>query len=178
MQKMAKLVGKELKWSQPTARKKEFVLNADNLLAATLRYRSSLGSFAVAESGDGSWTFKRVGFFKSHVVVRPSDDDLRDIATFHNKTWKGGGTLQVVSGATLRANTNFWQTKFSFMSASDEPLVVFNTSGIVHYSATVEIQPQAATMPELPLMVILGWYLAIGMKDDASSAAASMAAAG
>src|SRR5262249_48954458 len=166
MEKISKLVGRELKWSQPAALKKEFELHANDLLVATLRYRSSFGSFATAETSEGSWTFKRVGFFKSHVVVRSSQDDLNDIATFTNKTWSGGGTLEIIGAATLPASTNFWKTQFSFMSPSEEPLVVFSTAGLIHYSAIVEIRPQAAGMPELPLMVTLGWYLAIGMMED------------
>jgi len=179
MQKLANLIDRELTWSQPSMRKKEFELHAGELLAATLRFRSSFGSLAIAESGDGCWTFKRNGFFKTHVSVRRCDDDTRDIATFHNNTWSGGGSMEISGGPTLRASTNLWRTKYSFNSPSEEPLVVFNTHGLVRYSADVEIRPQAAQMLELPLMVMLGWYLAVMMKnDDAASASAAAAAAG
>ena len=45
----------------------EYELRAGDMLAATLRFRSSFGSFATAEDGDGCWTFKRVGFWQTSV---------------------------------------------------------------------------------------------------------------
>ena len=176
MMKIASLVGRELKWSQPKARKKEFELHAGDELAATLRFESILGSLATAESGDGCWTFKRVGFFRTHLSIRHCDDDTHDIAVFRNKTWESGGTLEMAGGSTFLASTNFWDTKLTFSTESKEPLVVFKTDGMIHLSAEVEIMPKAATLPELPLMMILGWYLAIAMMNDAMGGAAAAAA--
>jgi hypothetical protein len=52
MKNIRALIGRELKWLQPHALKMEYELQDSGELAATLRFRSSLGSFATAESAD------------------------------------------------------------------------------------------------------------------------------
>lgn len=154
----------------------EYELRAGDETVATLRFRSSFGSFATAQCGDDCWTFKRVGFFRTHVTIRGCGDEAHDIAAFKNNTWKGGGTLEIPGGRTFPASTNFWDTKYNFNTQSGEPLVEFKTGGMIHLSAEVEIHPPAASLPELPLMLTLGWYLAVQMKNDSTGAAAAAAA--
>lgn len=149
-----------------------------NELVAILRFRSSFGSFATGESLDGCWTFKRVGFWQTKATVRPCGTDT-DIGIFKNNTWSGGGTLELPDGRTLPATTNFWQTKFGFNNTeSGETLIEYKTGGLLHLSATVEIQPNAVSMPELPWMVMLGLYLIVMMQTDATVAGSSVAATG
>jgi hypothetical protein len=47
---------------------------------------------------------------------------------------------------------------------------------MVHMTATVTIQPPARKMPELPWLVMLGWYLAILAAEEAGAVAATTAA--
>lgn len=164
-------IGQELKWVQPRAWKMEYELRAGNELVATLRFRSSFGSFATAESADGCWTFKRVGFWQTKATIRGCGSDT-DIATFKNNTWSGGGTLELSDGPKILATTNVWQTNFEFKSEAGETLVRFKPGGFVHLSATVEIKPDAAGMAELPLIVMLGWYLTVMMYMDTAATAA------
>jgi hypothetical protein len=172
MKKISTLTDRDLKWSQPSARKMEYELRAGDELVATLRFRSSFGSFATAESADGCWTFKRVGFWRTRVTIRACNTDT-EIAVFRNNTWKKGGTLEYPDGRAFRADSNLWLTKFGFTTASKEQLLEFRNSGVVHLSATVHIRPAAAGVPELPWMVMLGWYLAIMMRSDANTAGAA-----
>ena len=53
-----------------------------------------------------------------------------------------------------------------------ERLIEFETSGLLHLSATVEIQPNFISRAELPLMVMLGFYLIVMMHIDAATVAA------
>lgn len=175
MRKISELADRELKWEQPSALKMEFELLAGDERVATLHFRSSFGSFATGQCADGCWTFKRAGFFQTRATIRACDTDT-DIATFRNNTWTGGGSLEFPDGRQYRANTNLWQTNLEFQQESGGVLVEFHSRGLIHLSATVEIQPDAATMPVLPLMVVLGWYLTVMMHRD--SAAAGAAAAG
>jgi len=169
MRRISELIGTKLKWVQPSALKMHYELRAGDDLAASLHFRSSFGSFATAESEDGCWTFKRVGFWQTRVTIRPCGTN-NDIANFINNTWSGGGTLEIPDGRRILANTNFWQTKYEFKIDPGETLVEFETGGLIHLSANVEIKPRAATMPELPLMVMLGWYLVVMMHMDSSAA--------
>jgi|SRR5689334_23429449 len=172
MRKIAELVARQLEWVQPGTFKMHFELRADDEVAATLRFRSSFGSFATGESADGCWTFKRMGFWQTKVTIRTCGEDA-DFATFKNNTWSGGGTLELSGGQKFLATTNFWQTNFEFQDELGVTLIKFKSGGLIHLSATVNVEPNAVNLPELPLLVMLGWYLTIMMHMDAVAAAAA-----
>src|SRR5262245_8229272 len=113
MKRMLELIGRELEWVQPSAMRREFQLKVDGETAATLRFRTAFGSLATAETADGSWTFKRVGFWKTYVTICASGSD-KEIAAFRPNTWTAGGTLEFADGRQYRADTNFWMSKYQF----------------------------------------------------------------
>jgi len=171
MRKIAELVGQELEWVQPGLFKMQYELRADDELAATLRFRSSFGSFATGESADGCWTFKRIGFWQTRVTIRACGDDV-DIATFKNNTWSGGGTLELSDARKFLATTNFWQTNLEFQEESGSTLITFKSGGLIHPSATVHVEPNTVSLSELPWVVMLGWYLTVMMHMDSAAVAA------
>lgn len=171
MRRIAELLTYDLKWTQPQALKMEYELHADGELVATLRFKSTFGTLATAESADGSWTFKRVGFFKTHVTIRVAGSD-ENIAVFKNNAWTSGGILELADGRKFPASTNFWQTQYELKSEAGEPLLRFKNGGFLHLSAEVTILPQAASLPELPWIMALGLYLIVMLRNDAAVAAA------
>jgi hypothetical protein len=166
MKKIFDLVGRELIWSQPGALEMGYELRDRELVVATLRFRSILGSFATAESGDGSWTLKRVGFLESRVTIRESGCET-DLGVFHNNTWDHGGTLEMRDGRKYLANVNFWATQYSFKTEMDEEIVSYRKiDGVLHMSAKVEIAAKAREIAETPWIVFLGWYLVVMMNTE------------
>lgn len=176
MRHIAQMTESELEWVQPRALRMEYELRAGEEVVATLRFRSSFGSFATAESTDGCWTFKRVGFWQTRATIRPCGSET-EVASFRQGTWSSGGTLELLDGRRYRASTNFWQTRFQIESENGEPLIHYRTHGMVRLAAQMEITPLAAELPEMPWMAMLGWYLAVMMHDDSSAAASAGAAA-
>jgi len=173
MMKLTQLIGHKLKWVQPHALKMEYELRDGDMIAATLRFRSSFGSFATAESADGTWTFKRVGFWQTKATVRASGAEA-DLAVFKNNTWSGGGTLELPDGRNYPANTNFWATQYEFKTETGEALVSYRKiSGMLHMSSETEIHPFAKNVAEMPWMVMLGWYLTVMMYMDSTAAVAA-----
>jgi hypothetical protein len=171
MKKIAECSGMELIWKQPNAFKMEYVLSAGDQEAATLQFRSSFGTFATAQSADGCWTFRRVGFFQTRVTIRDFTTDI-ELAEFHNNTWTSGGSLVLPNGRVYKASTNFWQTRFQFYDPHFQFLFQYsNIGGFFHSSAKVIISPAALAISELPWMLILAWYLSILMRWDAAAAA-------
>ncbi len=172
MDKIANFVGLPLLWRRVGLLRAEYELRSDDLVVATLQFRSAWGTFATAQSGDGCWTFKRVGFWQTRATIRACDSE-EEIATFKNNTWSHGGTLVFPDGRQYPANTNFWQTQYEFTTAAGEPLIHFHNRGFFGSSAEVTILPQAKEMPELPWMVSLGWYLIIMMQNDSAATTAA-----
>lgn len=170
MKKLAEYIGHELKWVQPHASKMEYELRAGDTVIANLGFRSSFGSFATAASAEGTWTFKRVGFFQTKVTIRANGSE-NDLAVFQNNTWSGGGTLEFPDGRKYPANTNFWETQFDFSTGMGDKLISYkNIGGLLHMSAVTEIHPIAKNIPEMPWMVLFGWYLIVMMNMDSSTA--------
>jgi hypothetical protein len=177
VKRIAEFVSRDLQWKQPSAMKREFDLVCGDETLATLQFRSMFGSLAVARAAEGSWSFKRVGFWAPRVTVRVADQEA-EIAVFQNNTWKAGGSLVMPDGRRFHANSNFWQTSYEFKNESEESLVRFvRVRGAFHLSSNVEITPAGGRLPELPWLVALGWYLVVKMVDDSSGAAAGGAGA-
>jgi len=170
MEKMADFIGPPLEWHRPSLLKPYYELTSGETLVATLSFRSVWGTLATAQSADGCWTFKRVGFWQTRATIRPCDGE-EDIATFKNNTWSGGGTLLFPDGRQYLANTNFWQTQYEFKTEAGESLIHYRNRGLFGSSAEVTILPDAQGVPELPWMVMLGWYLVIMLQNDSSAAA-------
>ena len=168
----------ELTWTQPKTFKQLFELRAGDEVVGTLEFRNSFGSFATGESADGRWTFKRQGFFRPTVTVRAAGSET-DLAIFKNKTWTGGGTLEFPDGRHLLVSTNFWHTRFEIATDTDSPLVSYRrTTGVLHMSSAITIHPQAEDLPDLPWLVMLGWYLKVLMHRDQTAAVTAAAASG
>jgi hypothetical protein len=163
----------ELLWIQPAARKREHELRAGEDVVATLRFQR--GSLADAEAEGHHWTFKRQGFWQPRVTVRVLGSDA-DVAVFRPH-WAGGGTLELADGrTTLLRSANFWQSEWVWQE-KDQPLILFKgRHGLVKARGAVEILPGAAGRPDVPLLVLLGWYLILLHADDASAAGSSAAA--
>jgi len=169
VQRIGAFVGRALNWVRPSLMAADYELQEGDVRIATLRFRSSWGTLATAESADGCWTFKRIGFLQTSVTIRACGADT-EIATFKPHSWTGGGTLELPDGREYRANSNFWMTRFGFTTVEGQPLVEFQRiGGVLKLSSTVEIHPAAREAPELPWMVMLGWYLTVLLHRDASS---------
>jgi hypothetical protein len=169
------LANETLRWTQPSALRSEYELYRGGERLGTLIFTSAFGSKATAQAAGGCWTFKRVGFLKTGVTIRSCGADT-DVGVFENTTWSGGGTLHLARHRRLRADTNFWHSQYAFTDEADRPLVRYTTGGFLRMSGEMQILPAAAGIPELPWIVMLGWYLAIMMHRDDSSAGAVIAA--
>jgi hypothetical protein len=172
---ISEIPGQELLWIQPAARKREHELRAGDDVVATLHFQR--GSLADAEAAGGHWTFKRQGFWQPRVTVRTPGSDA-DLAVFHPR-WVGGGTLEFPDGRAVRlSSANFWQSEWVWQE-NEKPLIRFKgRHGLIKARGAVEIQPDAPALPDLAMLVLLGWYLILLYAEDsaAASSAASVAA--
>jgi len=145
----------------------DYELHEGEEVVGTLTFRSGFGTLATADTGDGAWTFKRVGFWQNRVTIRASSSDS-DLAVFERDTWASGGSLLMADGRRFNATTSLWRSKLEFRTASDEPLVRFEPDGVFRQSAAVEILPAGLRLAELPLLVTFGWYLVVMLNRDAA----------
>jgi hypothetical protein len=183
MRALREVAGGELAWVQPARAKQSFELRAagraqgapelDEVVGTLVWERMSL---ATGETADGRWTFKREGFWHPRVTVRLGGSDV-NVAVFQ-PSWTGGGTLELGSRTQLRFGAaNFWRSQWDWLDAQDKPLVHFKSrQGLLKLEGQVEIEPGVAASPDVPLLVVLGWYLLVLLSRDASSSAATTVA--
>ncbi len=97
MKAMSSAFGKDLCWIQPKGLGRHFELWAGDDVLATLQFETLCGSLATATSAEGSWTFKRVGFFNPRVTVRKAGEEV-NLAVYTPK-WTGReGILEFPDG--------------------------------------------------------------------------------
>jgi hypothetical protein len=66
---------------------------------------------------------------------------------------------------------SFWGGRWAFADGSDRPLVSFTSRNrLFRAGCDVEIAPGAFARPELPVLILLGWYLLLRKREDSSSA--------
>lgn len=171
MRRIAELIGRELRWVQPTAFKPHYELRAGDDLVALLRISGLFRDQAAAESADGCWTFERVGFWRNKVRVRACDAQS-ELAVFKISKWgDGSGVLQLPDGRRLSVTTNFWRTEYQFRSETGKPLLRIFSGGVLRQNAKVDVHVRAAGLPELPWLVMLGLFLMVMARADAASGA-------
>jgi len=174
VKKFLEMNAQKLTWSQLGPLSTEYALLSGKEQIATLKFNSMFGTLATAEYRGSCWTFKRVGFWKTRVTVRECGSD-KELAVFNKNTWEGGGTLEFTNGHRFNANTNFWMTDLKFIDTSGKELVNFRFGGAFRRRANVEIFPETSELTVLPLLLIFGWYLAIMLDMDATTAATTAA---
>jgi hypothetical protein len=168
VRRLAEVVGQELRWVRPSARRKYDELRSGEEVVARIDWQK--GSLAVAQVGDGRWTFKRQGFWRQRVTVRQEGSEV-DIAGF-DLGWSGGGTLDPGAGRRFRwGSANFWRSSWQWTAEDGTPLVRFVAKqGWTKMEGVVEIEPAAADLPEFPLLVTLGWYLLVMTANEEAAA--------
>src|SRR4029450_8377694 len=115
-----------LKWSKRKGVRKHFDLSSAKGPIGSLAWQKTFGSLAKAETPEGTWTFKRSGFFRTRVTARLVDSD-RDIAVY-TPGWMGDGTLQLENGERFAwKKEGLWKPKWSFVDeATGNPVITFS----------------------------------------------------
>jgi hypothetical protein len=183
MQPLSPFRGEVAEWIQPKASLPSYHLRSDDALLVTLSFRSACGTLATAQTAEGVWTFKRVGFLNPRVTIRLAGSD-EDAAVYQPKIW-GDGLLTCKSGkAFVWRPINFWATDWAFTDTQENQLLRLKGGlekeglrDLFKDQATVELAPAAQEVQELPILVCLGIYLLILRRLDAAAAIAATAGA-
>jgi hypothetical protein len=97
----------------------------------------------VAETGDGSWTFRREGLLRNRVTIR-STVTGETLGAFRKSNWRSCGELELASGRKYQVTPNGWMTKLQITAADGQPVLRFHSSGVIHCSSRVEVSPTGA----------------------------------
>jgi nucleoside-diphosphate-sugar epimerase len=170
----ADLKGQTLEWRKSQGEKRTHTLLAGGRTVATLRRER--GSAATAESGGRRWKFKRAGFLRPRITIQAEGSEFG-----FRPQWHGGGELVFTDGRRfVWRQRSFWRQEWAFSDAHGQELLKLRC-GLTKGKGKVEVTPAGAEHAQLPLLVLLSWYLILLMAQDVaagSAAAAGAAAAG
>ena len=154
MRTLETLYVESLVWRPPVESRDRYELVAGGVPVATMD--APRRGPACANGPNGRWMFSRPGFFRRQVVVRTVGGD-EPVATF-DRIWTGGGTVATATGARFRWRaTNFRRSCWVWRGMDgNEPVRFARGRG---RTADVTLAQDAAAVPEVPLLINLGWYL-------------------
>ncbi len=160
----------ELIWTQPPKHKREYELRAGAEVVATLRWENNHSQVVAGEAAEGRWTFRRWGLLHQYGEARLSESEF-EIARFQPH-WRGGGTLAFPDGQRFGlCPTSFWNAEWAWTTANNDILLrIKRESYRPQPKGRVDLLPGASDLPELSLLILFGWYLAILTANDATAA--------
>jgi hypothetical protein len=172
MRMLHEVGGDELRWVQPRRSKLQFELHAGEDVVATLTWTG--GSRAVGEWAEGRYWFNREGWFRPRTIIggaanRAPDATGEPIATFAHR----GGMLSFPDGRVfLWKKPKRLTTERVWTDSAEHALMRFRPST---WQSTVAVTStsEAATLPEFPLLMLLGEYLLVLASQDAAAASSA-----
>jgi hypothetical protein len=153
-----------MEWSQQSALRREYELRQDGMLLATLNWRSSMSTLATLTSAEGSWTFKRVGFWSPRVTVRQAGVTTdENLAVFTPGGWLADrGVLSFPDGRRLGLmREGFWSSTWRLCEEDRTLVEIGDVGGMFRHRATVTLGDGVREDPDAPLLAGLLWYLVL-----------------
>jgi hypothetical protein len=164
----------KLIWKQKQFGAHDFELRSDEELVGSMYWTKWFSDRAIAETADGAWELDRPGFFRDRVLVTERQSGI-EIAVF-DKGWFGEGTLSLRGGRSMewhrtKAFCNHWA-----LSNEEDEIILEIREGMrwFKHEADVVLHPGADKESDLPLLILVGWYLVfMSIQDSAAVVAAT-----
>ena len=156
----------DLEWTRVKAWKRVFELHSGDEVLARLYPQKETHSM-VGEAADGSWAFRRRGFWNADIVVTDlaSQAEVAIVKKGRNKR------LAFSDGRLFTLQkTSFWRNEWAWLNDEGTPLIHFQ------HGKCLVIEPLALSLPELSLLVVVGWHLIVLQQEEDAAAAATTVA--
>ncbi len=167
---LADLKNRDLRWVESRTKNWRYVLRADGEEVGSLSFDPDSESRAVGEIGGQRWTLTRhEDSMPCYVMVHAEGlDEPIAILTPH---WQGSGSVQFKNGARYCWNTiHFWSTRWCFRRENGDGSACVTGDPPSREGSHVKICPDAADLPETPILVLLGWFLEVLLHEHLSKA--------
>jgi hypothetical protein len=164
MQTLQAIEGRDLRWVRPKRTKLAFQLRDEEAVLATLAW--ARGSRAQGAWARGQYDFRREGWLRQRILVHDAaaGDSGEPVATMASR----GGALSLPDGrALLWKKPARWTNERVWVDSDATELVRFRPR---RGETLVTIQPGASSLPDLPLLLLLGQYLLVLTQQDAVAA--------
>ena len=170
MKSVNALPSNELRWVRPKGQRHLYELRSDDEVLVTVNWKGGASASALFESANGSWTITRHGLAQT-ITIKDTSSQI-DLAAIKREI-TGGVTLSLPNGRVFRWRcTSFWRSIWSWVDADDRSLLHLKRG------ASVQLEAGAQDLPELALLLTLGWYLYKQQQEEAALVGAIVAITG
>lgn len=147
---------------------RKYILFSDDHPVASLRWIRSNFPHAVRETASDRWIFQSSRLLYPRVSIKASLADKLE-ATF-KATMKGQGQLLMTDGRKFHwLSTDFWNNEWVFTDNAGVRLIQFvPEQGLFKIGSKVNLEPYALALPELPFLLVTGWYLLVNINEQNS----------
>ncbi|MGB3618829.1 MAG: hypothetical protein WBA12_11980 [Catalinimonas sp.] len=166
-------VGDTFHWFETSPFRKHFKLKGtrEKDLVGFLKWRKECGSLALGETAAGRWTFKRNGFLKPFVTIRPVGGET----TGH--LWispNGEGCFQPSPGREYRWKcTNFWKNEWSWFQDHKRLMKIEAVANFNNKVGRMTAAMDRLDDETLSQLLLAGWYVMVLMQEESATEPAS-----
>jgi len=158
--------GTSLSWVQPIPTQRHFELMHGNSKLLSLSWTRDGGTLAEVRSDDENWTFKRGGFLQPRITARKGEIE---VASFEPGA-SGNGVVHLASGHLFRWSSNLWRGEWTWVNAAGKTGIKTRREfSIDTRQGTVEVMPDGIPRLEVPLLIVLGWYIIILLSEEGTA---------
>ena len=178
MKAIREAAGQDLQWRGNKVglfAEEEFELRAGDEILALLHAREKGADWTRGEAADGRWALQSRNIGSGEVLVITEPDSQAEIAVVkrgrkHGLFQRDNDYLAFSDGRIVMwKKVSQWHDEWDWVDSNGGPLMHFQRG---HH---VVIESLAFALPELSLLVIVGWYLMI-LQEEAKKKAAVTAA--
>lgn len=162
MKAIREAAGQDLQWrgkKRGLFVRDEFELRSGDEVLAMLHAREKRTDWTCGEAADGRWALKSRNIGSGEIVVITELDSQAEIAVVKRGRKQGifkrdNDYLEFSDGRLLTwKKTSKWQDEWDWVDSDGRPLIYFQRG---HH---VVIEPLALSLPEISLLVVVGWQL-------------------
>jgi hypothetical protein len=160
-------------WTGPDESGRVYVLRAGDQEIGGLEFEDQAGTHATGTLAGCRWTFERSGVLHPCTRIRlaGSDEPVAEMAL----RLTGSGVIAFAGGTRYSWTPgNILTTKWCLRREGEDKLICFvQEGGLSARGAKVVPCADCASLPEFPVLVLLGWYLRVLFSHRLSDAAVS-----
>lgn len=178
MKAIREAAGQDLQWSSKKVglfEKEEFELRSGDEVLALLHAREEGTDRTCGEAADGRWALQSRNLGSGEILVIAEQDSQARVAVVkrgrtHGPFRREDDSLEFSDGRIWTwKKVGWWHEEWDWLDSEGRPLIHFKRGHVV------ALEPLALTLPELSLLVIVGWHL-LQLQEEAKKKAAVTAA--
>lgn len=146
--------------------KLESRLLAGDEVLGTFRRSGGWGAPAAGETTEERWTFEKAGLLNPRIVAQPVGSKVQ--AATLSIGWRGSGTIELASRRWFRLTSRgFWRSEWVLIDSDRKRLLTIRPEFERGQTrASLEVDPAALSLRELPLLAMLCWYAVLLFSYD------------